>query len=554
MKKYIIFTFLVNALFINAQEGFEVNKEVEGISTKVYDEGRELKEELSEIDFNDIDLKDLGIEAEIGFEKDILSVEDLSETFGTSYDFLKEEIGNKVSNILDSNRRDNYLYFGFAGFNEIDGLEYGLQYGDSYEDIDYRIKLDRDVKGEDRKNSNVSLDSLNVLVDYKKLKSEFDIKILDENYPGMVNSISQVESSRKLAEYSADFNYTLFEEKEDMANLNVDIYHAESDSVSLSTSEYTRQWKNTNVNLWAEYEKLVRDESANHLLEGRFGYLYDEMYTGESGTLYLEGRDRFKIESLKDFDFKAGLALESSTKENIEDEFNFSADFEASKKINDNLSIYGIVKKDNRTKSSKDIRDEFNYVNDIVAFNELKAEDKYQGTFGANYTYENLFVEAFTNFNSSTNKIYFEQVEVDTNRENAIIARNFGDTLNWFDFGFKGTYILENNLRSELNLLYTTLDKISYIPQLKANLATVYEIDKYETRLVINYNGDMYANLNKQNELDSFVTVDWFNVYNFSQNVNGSFGIENIFDQDKEVMSGYPIDGRRFSLRFNMKY
>ncbi len=554
MKKYIIFTFLVNALFINAQEGFEVNKEVEGISTKVYDEGRELKEELSEIDFNDIDLKDLGIEAEIGFEKDILSVEDLSETFGTSYDFLKEEIGNKVSNILDSNRRDNYLYFGFAGFNEIDGLEYGLQYGDSYEDIDYRIKLDRDVKGEDRKNSNVSLDSLNVLVDYKKLKSEFDIKILDENYPGMVNSISQVESSRKLAEYSADFNYTLFEEKEDMANLNVDIYHAESDSVSLSTSEYTRQWKNTNVNLWAEYEKLVRDESANHLLEGRFGYLYDEMYTGESGTLYLEGRDRFKIESLKDFDFKAGLALESSTKENIEDEFNFSADFEASKKINDNLSIYGIVKKDNRTKSSKDIRDEFNYVNDIVAFNELKTEDKYQGTFGANYTYENLFVEAFTNFNSSTNKIYFEQVEVDTNRENAIIARNFGDTLNWFDFGFKGTYILENNLRSELNLLYTTLDKISYIPQLKANLATVYEIDKYETRLVINYNGDMYANLNKQNELDSFVTVDWFNVYNFSQNVNGSFGIENIFDQDKEVMSGYPIDGRRFSLRFNMKY
>lgn len=554
MKRYILFAFLVNALVINAQEGFEVNKEVEGVSTKVYDEGRELKEEISEINFDDIDLKDLGIDAEIGFEKDILSVEDLSETFGSSYDFLKEEVEKGVSNIFDGSRRDNYLYFGFAGYNEIDGLEYGLQYGDSYEDINYKIKLDRDVKGEDRKNSNVSLDSLNITLDYLKLKSEFDIKVLDENYPGMVDSTSQVESSRKLSEYGANFSYTLLEEKEDIATINADIYHAESDSVSLSTSNYTRQWKNTNVNLWAEYEKLIRDNNSNHLLEGRFGYVYDEMYNGESGTLYLEGRDRFKIESLKDFDFKAGLAIESSTKENIEDEFNFSADFEVSKKLTDTFSVYGIVKKDNRTKSNKDIRDEFKYVNDIVAFNELKAEDKYQGTVGANYTYENLFVEAFTNFNSSTNKIYFRQVEVDPGRENAIIADNYGDTLNWFDLGFKGTYILEKSLRSELNLLYTTLDKISYIPRLKANLATVYEIDKYETRLVINYNGDMYANLNKQDKLDSFVTVDWFNVYNFSQNVNGSFGIENIFDQNKEVMSGYPIDGRRFSLRFNMKY
>ncbi len=201
MKKYILFTFLINALLVTAEEGFEVNKEVEGISTKVYDEGRELKEALSEIDFDNIDLKDLGIDAEIGFEKDILSVEDLSETFGSTYDFLKEEVSNKVSNILDSNRKDNYLYFGFASYSEIDGLEYGLQYADTYEDVDYRIKLDRDVKGEDRRNSNESLDSLNVLLDYEKFSSEFDMKILDENYPGMVNSANQVESSRKLSEY-----------------------------------------------------------------------------------------------------------------------------------------------------------------------------------------------------------------------------------------------------------------------------------------------------------------------------------------------------------------
>ncbi len=554
MKRYFLFIFLVNALFITAQEGFEVNKEVEGVSTKVYDEGRKLKEDLSEINFNDIDLKDLGIDTEIGFEKDILSVEDLSETFGASYDFLKEEISSKVSSIFDSNRRDNYLYLGFAGYNEIDGLEYGLQYGDTYEDVNYRIKLDRNVKGEDRKNSNVSLDSLNVLLNYKKLNSEFDIKILDENYPGMISSINQVESSRRLAEYSANLEYTLFEEKEDMSSINVDIYHAESDSVSLSTSSYTRQWKNTNVNLWGEYEKLVRDEDTNHLLEGRFGYMYDEMYTGESGTLYLEGKDRFKIESLKDFDFRAGLGIESSTKKNIEDEFNFSADFEVSKKINNNSSVYGMVKKNNRVKSSRDIKDSFKYVNDIVAFNELKTEDNYVATVGANYTYDKLFLEAFTDFNNSLDKIYFEQVEVDLGRENAIIARNYNERINWIDLGFKGTYLLDNSLRSELNLLYTTLDKISYIPRLKVNLATVYEIDKYETRLVINYNGDMYANLDKQNKLGSFLTVDWFNVYNFGPNVNGSFGIENVFNQDKEIMSGYPIDGRRFSLRFNMKY
>lgn len=553
MKKYLALSILLTAA-LNAQGEFEVNKEVEGINKKIYEEGRQLKEDLTNIDVSDVELKDLDIDTEIDIDKDILSIDNITDQVEEKYDFLEGEVKDSINKFIDKKGEDDYLYFGLAGFGQVDGLEYGLQYSNSYQDLDYRVKLDRFIKGEDRANTNVSKDTIDVTLNYQKFAGELNLNRTDENYGGMKSSTTSVESSRKLTEVGGNFAYELSAIGQDIIKLNLDMYKASSESVSLSTSSYTRTWDNNIVDFYATYEKLVTDTSMTHLLDGRFGYLYDEMYTGRSSTLYVSGTDRFKIDALNDMDFNAGLAMETATKDETDNEFNFSADLEASKKIDNNLSVFGRAKKDKRSKSAKEIRNMFGYATDILAFGDLISENNYEFTLGTNFTQNKLFLEASATLNNSEDKIYFEEVQSDIGKENSIVVKNYGDTLSWMDLDFKATYLWEEQFRGEFIYSYTTLDKLSYIPATKADLKGVYQLDKYETEVLLSYNGEMYAKADKQNKLDSYVTVDWFNTYKFNKDTNVSFGIENIFDSSKEIMTDYPLDGRRVTLRFNTKY
>ena len=53
---------------------------------------------------------------------------------------------------------------------------------------------------------------------------------------------------------------------------------------------------------------------------------------------------------------------------------------------------------------------------------------------------------------------------------------------------------------------------------------------------------------------DSYTTLDILNQYNFGSDYTVHLNILNIFDSNGENMKNYPINGRVFSLGFEIKY
>lgn len=550
MKKYLFLTCLLLVGPIKAQGDFELEKSVDGVSSKIYIEDRELLENLSHMKKQEIFLKDMSIDPFLNFEKEIFALDNLSYDFDTKYDFLNE-------GLVEGRRKEqgsNNFYLGLSSYDKLDGLEYGLLYLNEFEGIDYRAKVERKVRGEERKNTDRSIDKFHLDLAYENMKGKFKVNRLDENYGGIKGASPQVEASRKLLELETFFEYTVLDTAQENYRVSAELYHADSDSVSLSSSPHTRDWRNTAVNLYGDYTKMLNTDISSHLIEGRLGYLYDDMYRGRSGTLYLEGRDRFRITELKDIDFRSNFAVESSSKESISNELNLSLGLNARKQVNENLNLFGGIAKDNRTKQARDIRNNFEYSSDILAFSDLKAEDNYILSFGANYLLDNFFVEAIGNLVRSKNKLYYEQVESDPGKEYSIVPRNYNKSLTFIELALRGTYTFDENLRTELSFNYNSQDKLSYIPTVKSSFTAIYTIEKYEARANLRYNGAMYANLNKENKLSSYTALDLVNTYNFNSSMSTVFAIENIFDSNKENMTNYPVDSRKFTLRINMKF
>jgi|GEM_PF-7029252 len=553
MKKYLFLTCLLLVSQIHAQGDFELEKSVDGTSSKIYTEDRKLLDDLSAIEKQEMELKDIDVDTFVNFEKEIFALDNISYDFNNKYDFLNENLGQKDS-FARAKQGSNNFYFGLSSYDKLDGLEYGLEYLNKYEGLEYKANIERKVRGEERKNTDKGMDKFHLDLAYDNIKGQFKVDRLDENYGGMKNSTSQVEASRKLLELEGIFEYTVLDTAQENYKVNAEIYYADSDSVSLSTSPYTREWTNTAINLYGTYAKMLNTEASSHLLEGKIGYLYDGMYKGKSGTLYLEGKDRFRISALNDIDFRSHFAIESSSKETSSDEFNFSAGLSARKQIDNHLTLFGSLAKDNRNKQARDIRNNFEYTSDILAFNDLKTEDNYIINAGASYLLDNIFVETSASLIRSKDKLFYQQVESDTGKEYSITPSSYNKTLTWTELALRATYTFDENLRTEAVIDYNSQDKLSYIPNIKSALSAVYNFDKYEARANFRYNGDMYANINKQNKLDSYTAFDLITTYNFNSNMSGVFAIENIFDTNKEVLTNYPVDSRKFTLKINMKF
>jgi hypothetical protein len=552
MKKYLLCGLIIASAQLLAQEEFEVKKDVEGVSSKVYEEDRNIIKNNGDLNRENLDLKNIEVDTEIKFEQEKFDIDGISYDFDKSYEFLDKK-QEELDNFVVGNKNNNF-YFGFGAYDKIDGLNYGLYYGDIYNGVNYSVELERIVKGEERENTDSSLDKINVNLSDNKVKGTFAFRRLDEEYGGRENYAGTVASERKLSEVEGAIEYKVVDRTEEKYRINFEYYYSDSQSASLSNSFYTRDWENNTANFYIEYDKIMKNDSMSHMLGSTIGYLYDEMYNGKSATLYLEGKDRFKINSIENTDFKISAALESSDRDTVDSEFNISAGIEATRKINDKLTVFAGFEKSSRNKSAKEIRNNFEYCTDIVAFSDVPTEDNYIAKGGLFYSMDAVFLEASASIIRSKDKIYYEQVDSDDGVERSIRVRTYDDELTWAEIGLKATYKNDNNFRSEASLEYNTEDKLPYNPDFKGSISGIYNIEKYELKATLDYNGDMYAKVNKNEKLDAYATIDIVNSYEFTPSIKGELAFENIFDTKKEVMDKYTVDSRKVTLRFNVKY
>lgn len=548
MKKYLLCGLIIASAQLLAQEEFEVKKDVEGISSKVYEEDRNIIKNNGDLNRENLDLKNIEVDTEIKFEQEKFDIDGISYDFDNSYEFLHKK-QEELDNFVVGNK-NNSFYFGFGAYEKIDGLNYGLYYGDVYNDVNYSVELERKVKGEERENTDSSTDRINVNLAADKIKGTFAFERLDEEYGGREDYAGTVASERKLSEVEGAIQYKVVDKNEEKYKINFDYYYANSESASLST----RDWENNSANFYIEYDKIMKSDSMSHMIGSTIGYLYDEMYNGKSATLYLESQDRFKINSIENTDFKISAALESSDRNTVDSEFNISAGIEATRKINDQLTLFAGIEKSSRNKSAKEIRDNFEYCTDILAFSDVPTEENYIAKGGLFYSMDAIFLEAEASLVRSKDKIYYTQVDSVAGAERSISLGVYDDELTWAELALKATYKNASNFRSEASLEYNTEDKLPYNPDFKGSISGIYNIDKYEVKATLDYNGDMYADINKNEKLDAYATIDIVNSYDFTPSIKGELALENIFDTKKEVMDEYTVDSRKVTLRFNVKY
>ena len=224
--------------------------------------------------------------------------------------------------------------------------------------------------------------------------------------------------------------------------------------------------------------------------------------------------------------------------------------------MDENVSLIGGIGARNTYKLKKDIISEFAYVNDILDFSNRENERVITLLGGLSYSKDKVYVEANSSLNSGDDLLTYESVVSKTGEERSIIVTNYNDQVFWLESDIKASYTLNNNFRSVAKLDLSSLTKIAYTPNVKASLEGIYTKGGYEGTLKGNFNGHMYTNndsLNRES-VNSYTTLDILNQYNFGSDYTVHLNVLNIFDSNGENMKNYPINGRVFSLGFEIKY
>jgi len=466
----------------------------------------------------------------------------------------KEKINDtgysQKDNIFTQKERESRVFFSLGGHDSISNYKYGLidnsrieKYG-----IDYNLFIKRENFEENRSNSKISSDLINTSFTKDKLALKLELEKGQQEFPGMKKQATPVKTDKEFTNFGTEVNYSLTED----TTVGIKYSYGSNSSESLANTSYTRDYSYSNVEINGTKEFLYKDSYGSHSIDAKLGAFIDKNRDEKNNILFVEGKDRFSLTNLKDIDFNAMVKLEGGKDTNL------SLNLIASKKLDEEKKVNGGFYIDSDYTSYKDVVKN-SYVNDVLAFSDIKNEKSYGLKGGITYTKDKLYSNLDVSINSSKDLITYEAIEVDTGREKVIVPVNYSKRVSYMDAKAKVSYTKNENLRGEGSLYLSTLKDIAYKPNFRAEAEAIYNKDKYEGRVKYSINGGMYTKNEKATEtnreyINPYGTVDFLNTYSFSKDYVLSLNVTNILDSKAEKMQEYPINGRLISLGVEIKY
>ena len=541
MKKYALLMLFSSLLMA---EDLEVNKEVQGQNQKNYVETLAVKDENKPINTGNIKLIDIGLNPANLENKDKINLGiDTKEKIDTT-DFTQ-----KVD-IFTQKERESRVFFSLGGHDSISNYKYGLidnsrieKYG-----IDYNLFIKRENFEENRSNSKISTDYIKTSFTRDKFNLNLDLEKGQQEFPGMKNSTVPVKSDKEFTKFGTEVNYSLTED----TKVGVNYTYGSNSSESLGGTTFTRDYSHSNLEINGSKEFLYKDGNGDHSIDAKLGAFMDKNSNEKNSILFVEGKDRFTLTSLKDTEFNAMVKLEGGKNTNL------SLNLIASKKLDEEKKVNAGFYVDSDYTSFKEIIGN-SYVNDVVAFRDIKNEKSYGLKGGVTYIKDKLYVNLDASINSSADLITYEAEEVDKGKEKAIVPKNYDKRVGYMDAKAKVSYTKNENLRGEGSFYLSTLKDIAYRPNFRAEAEAIYTNDKYEGRVKYNLNGSMYTkndglNVSNREYINSNGTIDFLNTYSFSKDYVLSLNVTNLLDSNGEKMQEYPVNGRMISLGVEIKY
>ena len=170
-------------------------------------------------------------------------------------------------------KNENNFIFGLGGFKQIDAFNYSIDYSkkDEDKDLTYIFNIKRDIRGVDRRNSDIDQDHFNGDFIYKQFGIGLTHDIKDEDFPGRISASSNVN--------------TFKQETSSAMNLNLNILFSVNNTIKITSELYekkvssdptpVREYNNTLYKIDGIYETFLYlgslkelDEFQNRILSG----------------------------------------------------------------------------------------------------------------------------------------------------------------------------------------------------------------------------------------------------------------------------------------------
>lgn len=545
MKKYLL-AILYSSLLM--AEELAVNKEVQGQNQKNYIEDSKVKDEKKDITTGNIKLIDIGVNPVNLENKDKIIISYPSK------ENLKTDINLSGKDLFNQKERESRAFFSIGGHDSLSNYKYGiidnselnLKYKEEDVVIPYNLMIKRENFEESRNNSRINSDYIKTTFNKDKFNLTVDLQKGEQEFPGLKNATSTVESDKEFTNFGTEFSYKF----DDAIVLNTNYFYANNTSDSLSSTIYSRNFKSSYLELNGTKEFLYKDDKGNHSIDAKVGFAIDEGNNNKNNILYVEGKNRFNLINIPNTDFNAMAKIESG------DGTNLSFNVLGSRKLDEETYLNAGLYMDSDYTPYKDIVKN-SYVNDVIFDKNLENEKSYGFIGGMTYIKDKLYVNLDASINSSKNLISYEAVTVDAGKETAIVPVNYNKRVAHLDTKAKVSYTKNENLRGEGSFYLSTLKEVAYKPNFRAEAEGIYTKNKYEGRLKYNLNGSMYTQ-NKgsagREYIKPFGTVDFTNTYSLSKDYLFNLNFSNLLDSKGEKMKDYPINGRMISLGVEIKY
>ncbi len=450
----------------------------------------------------------------------------------------------------DSKGIENQIIFGLGGYKRIDAFKYLIDYKkeDRKKNFSYFLHVDRYIRGNDRKNSDMDSDNYMGKIWYKNIYLGLSHTIKDENFPGRTDALLQVNSFKKEKISELNFKSKLFSNKKSSLQIGSDIYSKKLSS--LSTLQ--RQYKNNLYNFFTSYDNFFNMGNLKNFMQIEIGYYRDNMPDDKISCINMGIESKMKLSSNKTISFDIKLGTEFIDRNKEEKENNFIVYIGANKYLNKNFRLGLNFEKENLNKVSKNIFNGFEFDDDILPFHHIKPDNNIKGEFTANFDKKNIYLETKLRHIRSKDKIIYKE-DYSLNNEVVIKVLNNTRTISWQEAEFKASYTY-SILRGEIKYIYNNLKKIPFTPVNKFIMILIFKYKKIENKLEGKYYTTMYGDMEGINRIKEYENFNLYNNYRFNQNLLISLNIFNLLNSGTMKKTKYPIDLRKIMLEFKINY
>ncbi len=561
MNKYLkIIAWVVVATALFAEDYNIEDKTVVGEDKRKYNEKTfKITGELENNSKSQLELKEKEVDFLKDFESSKIEVYEGKENEADlKYNIIlygkstPQVIVEEKENIIN---KENYFLFGTGGYEKIDAFKYILNYTkqDTEREIDYFLHLGRDIRGEDRKNSDKNTDNYFGKIWYKNMGLSLSHIIKAEEFPGMDKAPVAVGSVKDYKATKLNLDYNIIKNTKQTLKTGIEIYE---DRTNSSTAR--REYDSKLYSVGFAYDVFTSIKSTENFIKTGIRYSKETVeastFEEKINLFRIEAEDKIKFTENKNIDFELGLNTEITS--GSRKDTSFGLRFGMNKYFNENTTMLFNIGKINERIYSREISKKLRYDEDIlpVDIKNLKPEDRYYFEAGAAYTGEGFYIEAKARHISAKDKlIYEENSNILLANESLICADNLKDDKNWQELELKGSFTF-SEFKSELNYIYSTIKDVPFEPVNKAKADIIYEKNKYEGKIGLNLETKSYTDRAKTNRTGNITTVDFLNSYHATEYLILGLNIYNLLNSKEEYKTGYKISERKISLEIKINY